>query len=225
MTPLEDALAIGETMMLLGGVDKEGQERAAKADLGKAALWYATEVGWHVFPLRGGDKKPLIGRAHTDPLEQRDCHARCGLDGHGLYDATRDPQKIAQWWERNPTAGIGTPTGDTVRGNGDPIGCGFDVIDIDPPDGLTNYLKVRHSQCAPGCSQERFCPAMGPLPALQGVAHTPRGGLHLYVPPSGRGNVNNDELHIDVRATGGYVALPPTRRVGAPAYTWLRRPQ
>lgn len=223
MTPLAEALATAETMVLLGAVDESEQKRASKASLLNAALWYAETVGWHVFPLRPGDKKPLLGKAHTDIMEQKQCAGRCGQDGHGLYDASRDPELIARWWTANPNAGIGTPTGLTMRGD-QQIGCGWDVIDIDPPDGIQHYLQARHSQCPPGCSDTVFCDATGPLPPIQGIAHTPRGGLHLYVPPSGLGNTSNEDMHIDTRCNGGYVALPPTRRASAPAYTWLCRP-
>lgn len=223
MTPLEEALATAETMVLLGAVDPELQERAQKVSMLVAARWYALEVGWYVFPLRPGDKKPLLRSAHEDVMEQKRCAGRCGQDGHGLYDATRDPEVITRWWTASPNAGIGTPTGLTMRGE-ERIGCGYDVVDIDPPDGIHHYLKARHSQCPPGCSDETFCAATGPLPPIQGIAHTPRGGLHLFVAPSGLGNTSNEEIHIDTRCNGGYVALPPSRRVDGPSYTWLCRP-
>lgn len=222
MTPLEEALAKAETMVLLGGHDIEAQESAATASMGRAAAWYARVVGWHVFPLRPGDKKPLLKSAHDDVMEQKQCAGRCGRDGHGLYDATTDIDTIQRWWTANPNAGIGTPTGLTMRGE-EVIGCGYDVVDIDPPDGILHYLSARHSQCAPGCSEDTFCAASGPLPPIQGIAMTPRG-MHLFVPPSGLGNTSNEEIHIDTRCNGGYVALPPTRRTGGQAYTWLCRP-
>lgn len=208
----------------LGGVDHEAQERAAKAQPLTSALYYAKTVGWCVFPLRAGDKTPAYGRAHTDVLEQKLCRAKCGAFGHGLYDATRDPDRIAQMWTAYPDAGIGVPTGLTTNGRGEKIGCGFDVIDVDPPNGPTSFEKVRHSQCQPGCSDEQYCPALGPLPPLLGVTLTPRGGRHYWTQASGGGNSTNDDSNIDLRATGGYVALPPTRRAGGVAYTWLRPP-
>lgn len=226
MTPLEEALATAETMVLLGGVDIEAQKRAQIASMLTAALWYAEAVGWHVFLLRTGDKKPLLPKAHPDNvMVQKECKSACGADGHGLYDATRDPEIITRWWTEHSNAGIGTPTGLTVNGHGQVIGCGYDVVDIDPPDGIHHYLRARHSQCPPDCSSEAFCAASGPLPPIQGIAHTPRGGLHLFVPPSGLGNTSNEDMHIDTRCNGGYVALPPTRRTNGPAYTWLCRPE
>lgn len=228
MTPLAEALALAEAMVLTGGVVQADQERAKRADMLSAALWYAKHQKWHVFPLRAGDKKPLLPKAHPGEnveaiTAQKECQGRCGRDGHGLYDATRDPDTIRRWWQQHSNAGIGTPTGLTMRGD-QVIGCGYDVVDIDPPDGIEHYLKVRHSQCPPGCSDEMFCDATGPLPPIQGIAHTPRGGLHLFVPPSGGPNTSNDTIHIDTRCNGGYVALPPTHRADSPAYTWLSRP-
>lgn len=55
-----------------------------------AALLYV-KLGWHVFPIRAGDKRPLTE--------------------HGLHDATTDVGIIQRWWERWPDASIGVRTG------------------------------------------------------------------------------------------------------------------
>lgn len=51
------------------------------------ALKYAS-IGWHVFPLAPDHKIPLAGSS-------------------GFNDATTDPEKIKQMWERTPKANIG----------------------------------------------------------------------------------------------------------------------
>jgi hypothetical protein len=56
------------------------------------ALDYAA-AGWHVFPLKPGDKKPATA--------------------HGLKDATTDEETIRAWWQRNPRYNIGIATGAT----------------------------------------------------------------------------------------------------------------
>ena len=56
-----------------------------------AALKYATDYGWAVFPVSPKTKKPLTP--------------------HGCKDAKKDPGAIRAWWERNPDASIGVATG------------------------------------------------------------------------------------------------------------------
>lgn len=78
------------------------------------ALYWA-EQGWPVFPLRPKDKIPLFPNPHKDekPIPgQGRCEGQCGLVGHGVLDATRDPDKIRKWWSANPNAGIGGSTFD-----------------------------------------------------------------------------------------------------------------
>jgi hypothetical protein len=55
----------------------------------QAALFYAQEREWPVFPLRG--KRPLVA--------------------HSFYQATTDEACIHAWWTRWPWANIGIPTG------------------------------------------------------------------------------------------------------------------
>jgi Bifunctional DNA primase/polymerase, N-terminal len=69
-----------------------------------AALGYAL-AGVYVLPLAPRSKVPVIP-------------ARNG--GHGLHDATTDPDVIRSWWQVHPTANLGLRTG-----------LGFDVIDLD----------------------------------------------------------------------------------------------
>lgn len=218
-------LEYSDLLHSVGGIDTEAQKRAASVDMLTAAQWYAETVGWHVFPLRAGWKTPAIAKAHPDDRAiQKACKGSCGKLGHGLYDATRDPAIIAEMWRRYPGAGIGTPTGTTANGRGEIIGCGYDVIDIDPPDGHASFHAIRHSLCAPDCSAERWCDALGPLPPLLGISTTPRGGRHYWTPATGGTNSSNETQHIDLRRNGGYAALPPTGRSGGYAYTWIKRP-
>jgi hypothetical protein len=60
--------------------------------LREMALAYATEYGWHVFPLAPGSKKPFEG-------------------SRGLLEATTDPEQIEAWWTEHPDANIGIATG------------------------------------------------------------------------------------------------------------------
>lgn len=67
------------------------QRNNLHVDLGKAAHYYVTRLGWPVFPLKPGDKAPLTR--------------------HGFKDATLDPGQVAEWWQATPEANIGIPTG------------------------------------------------------------------------------------------------------------------
>jgi hypothetical protein len=68
--------------------------------LARAALWYA-RYGWAVFPLRPHTKEPFAQL--------------------GVYNATTDPARVAEWWQRWPHANIGLHCG----------GAGLLALDID----------------------------------------------------------------------------------------------
>lgn len=110
---------------------------------------------------------------------------------HGLNDATTDPDQVRAWWEATPDANIGTPTGYQ-----------FDVVDVDPPDGWESLVELKTA---------------GLIPEPLGYAHTPRGGMHIYVPVSGDGNAAGILPGIDLRGRGGYVVAPPSR---SPIGSW-----
>lgn len=68
----------------------------------------AAEQGWPVFPIRPRSKAPLFPTAHkkNDPQYGK-CRGECGRLGHGVWDATTDPDTIRKWWTDNPDAEIG----------------------------------------------------------------------------------------------------------------------
>ena len=68
-----------------------------------AALAYAA-LGWAVFPLAPGTKRPLIA------------------GGGGFKAATRDAEQIRRWWTETPDANIGVATGKVS---------GISVVDVD----------------------------------------------------------------------------------------------
>lgn len=92
----------------------------------------------------------------------------------------------------------------------------FDVLDIDSAKALDELGKV-----------------VGELPRSYGVASTPSGGWHYFIPAQGRGNAANmlgsDERHggVDYRGRGGVVFAWPSRRVSKSTgeiagYAWIR---
>jgi hypothetical protein len=151
---------------------------------------YAAAMGWHLFPLRPGTKKPTGHRESECPGT-----GRCA-DGHYTPEmrATNNLDVIRDAWSRGPW-NIGLATGPS----------GLVVVDLDVPkegetgpDGATALGTL---------AAERG----GPIPGTYTVT-TPSGGRHLYyvAPPGVR--LRNTQKHlcsnVDTRAWGGYVVGP-----------------
>lgn len=154
----------------------------------------AADRGWHVFPLRPGDKRPAV-----DSWETR---------------ATTDPDRIAACW-RAGRYGVGIATGpscllvvdlDTPKpgqpapdGYGPGITCGQDVL-------------------------AAICEAAGqPYPLTTYTVRTGRGGLHHYYRPPAEPQLRNTQGDdgglgplIDTRGHGGYVVAADTTINGRP---------
>ncbi len=117
---------------------------------------------------------------------------------NGFHDATTDPDQIQAWFGNNPQLNIGIPTG------------GMLVVDIDP-EGL-NWLDDEAEKNA----------SLTDAP----WARTPRGGHHFWFrQPEGmelRNSVSRLAPGVDIRATGGYVVVAPSR-VGDGQYSWVER--
>lgn len=145
--------------------------------LAAAAHWYAATCGWPVFPLRPGTKTPATP--------------------NGFRDATTDLDRIHRYWETNPQANIGIPTGRH-----------FDVIDVDVPDGIPTYAALLNADIH-----------------IHGRAVTSSGGVHLLVEPTGQGNTVRADPGIDYRGDGGYIVAPPSwlGRRGT-SWTWMNKP-
>lgn len=79
--------------------------------LARAALAYADQFGWRVFPLAPKGKLPVIPKSEG---------------GRGCLDATDDLDTIEKWWRRYPMANVGVATGHAS---------GFWVLDVDPRNG------------------------------------------------------------------------------------------
>lgn len=118
---------------------------------------------------------------------------------HGFKDATTDADQIRAWWKRNPQANIGLPTG-----------IAFDVIDVDVPLGPPSYASmISHNE----------------VPDVHGQVATSSGGLHLYIEPTGEGNLVGFTPGVDYRGVGGYVVAPPsTLGERGRAWSWITKP-
>ena len=111
------------------------------------------------------------------------------LTAHGFYDATTDRARVNGYWNANPGAMIGVPTGERS---------GVFVVDVDRV-GAMGELEAK----------------IGKLPKTRTV-RTPRGGKHLYF--RHRAGITNSPgalpKGIDVRGEGGYVLVPPSAGYG-----------
>jgi len=170
-------------------------------NLHKAAMLYA-EWGWPVFPLGRRSKLPAIPKSKG---------------GRGFHDATTDVERVDRWWSRYPQHNIGIATG-----------VAFDVIDIDPDKGGTmSWLELLARNRIDCRCSERTRTHLH-LPDVHGIAVTAHGGMHMIVPPTGKGNwASKFEIApgVDYRGRGGYIVAPPSLLGGrGRSYSWLVSP-
>jgi hypothetical protein len=180
--------------------DVRGQTSLTEAALSAAAR------GWHVFPLRQGDKQPAVPRHKAGECDGTDPWCR---EGHQGWEprATTDPARIVAGWAGR-AHNIGIATGPS----------GLVVIDLDVPKpgdappprwalpGVTDGADVLAALC-----EERG----EPLPFETLTVRT-RRGLHLYfqAPPGAAFRCTSGDKGgglgwlIDTRAWGGYVVGP-----------------
>lgn len=110
-------------------------------------------AGYHVFPCRPSDKRPLTT--------------------NGFKDATRDERQILQWWDRQPDANIGIACGAS----------GISVLDIDSKSGAnpTDTLAGHDLHGAPlvltGTAPDRDDQHPDSLPGVRGAQVYFRGQL------------------------------------------------
>lgn len=104
------------------------------------------------------------------------------------------PEEIAAWYAERPQAGVAISTNGLV------------VVDIDGP--ATIWPPDR--ECAVD---------------LMGVPQvaTPRGGAHFYFRQAAphAGTIGQIQEHVDTRADGNLVVLPPTQRTDGTRYEWV----
>lgn len=127
---------------------------------------------------------------------------------HGHLDASNDHELVAGWWRKRPDAMIGCPCGEN----------GLVVIDLDVDEAkeLDGHASFAALEAIHG---EIF---------LDAIATTPRGGSHFYFKAPTGCTVKNSASKlgpgIDLRAAGGYVILPPSRRNDNRDYKWVNLP-
>jgi hypothetical protein len=173
-----------------------------------AALEVAAR-GWHVFPLRPGDKRPAFPDHDAGHCTGRDARCRAA-GGHVTWEAraTADPARIRAAWSAAPF-NVGVACGPS----------GLVVIDLDmpepgqetpPPEWALQGVRDGGDTFAVLCDR-----AGQGWPETYTVS-TGRGGIHLYFQhPPGVELRNTQGEHggglgwlIDTRAHGGYVVAP-----------------
>lgn len=184
----------------------------AAAGLAVFPCWPARPDGTCACPrgqaCKSQGKHPLIPPAHpAGSDENKTCKGECGKQGHGLYDATTNPDTITTWATRWPGANIGMPADAN----------GFAILDVDPPKGgdeseqrLRAYLQRRGE----------------PLPDTL-TQITGSGGRHyLYAKPDGgitgkSKAFGTDMPGLDTRGRGTYIIVAPSVHYTGGIYQWV----
>jgi hypothetical protein len=173
------------------------------------ALGYAA-LGWPVFPLSPRQKIPLYANPHPKGSRERStCRGwiQCGRHGHGVLDATTDPEVIAAWWARTSSANIGMACGQTTGHRVDPAArVGHSVGAREAPDVVDVDVKGE----AKGLESCRKLRGLGLLDGSWAQVRTPTGGWHLYFDGTAQGNGSLRGAGVDFRSAGGYVVMPPS---------------
>lgn len=111
------------------------------------------------------------------------------LTARGLKDASTDPEQIRAWWARWPQANVYIRTGAP----------GPDVLDVDVHDGSTAGWAALNTLNRAGLTAGAHL-----------IIRTPSGGLHAYFAGTAQRCGSLPRLHLDFKASGGYVVAPPS---------------
>ena len=119
------------------------------------------------------------------------------LTPNGVLDATTDEESLANW--PSAATGIGLATGTPS---------GVWVVDIDSDDAMRSFQAMQKEN--------------GDL--IRTVASKTGKGYHVFFRMPASGDIRNSASKIadglDVRGTGGYVVLPPSKHPNGGEYEW-----
>jgi hypothetical protein len=119
-------------------------------------------------------------------------HGKRPLTHAGFLEATNDIVQIGAWWARWPMANIGLPTGSES---------GIEVVDVDVTRTTSGFTAFDSASAA------------GLLEGELARVRTPSRGMHVYFPAMASRPQRcwqAASAHIDFRANGGYVVVPPS---------------
>lgn len=158
------------------------------------ALKYAA-LGWAVLPLYS--LTAGVCTCGDTACKSPGKHPHRELVPHGVHDASRDADRIRDWFTRVPNANIGIATG---------AASGFDALDVDPRNGGDDTLADAERQ-------------HGKLPdtALQ---LTGGGGYHYLFAHDPDARLRSPGRGIDIKSTGGYIVAEPSSHVSGGTYAW-----
>jgi len=110
------------------------------------------------------------------------------LDGSGGFkDATTNPELITRWW-RGAAFNIAMPTGPMTN----------DVLDVDQKPTGSGWAALNRLKRA------------GLVEGAQELVRSRTGGVHLYFAGTDQPSGRLVDHHLDFKARGGYVLLPPS---------------
>ncbi len=184
---------------------------ADQAEPTLTAALEAADRGWHVFPLRPGDKRPAFPDHSESRCVGRDSRCRHGHQGWEPR-ATSDYDRIRRAWSAAPyNVGVACGPSELI------------VIDLDVPKGPDDKpgRDLAHEGVATG--EDMFallCAQAGETyPVRTFTVLTGSGGRHLYftAPEQRLGNTSGRlGWKIDTRGAGGYVVGAGSVVVGKP---------
>ena len=139
-------------------------------------------------------EQPLEKDVITESVLTKWCKRPCISGWKDYQDRLPTKEEVTHWFTMNPTANIAIITGAIS---------GVVVFDFDSESALEYVEEI------------------GGLPDSTAIAMTGKG-LHFYMryPDFNVSNRVNTNLHLDIRADGGYVAAPPSRHGSGRYYEW-----
>jgi putative DNA primase/helicase len=155
--------------------------------------------GWAVLPVWGvaPDGRCRCGGAHQKEPNQVGKHPLGSLVPHGVKDATKSEAVVQRWWARFPDANLAVATGEPS---------GFDALDVDGEDGEATVRRFEkdHGEI---------------LATVEQISGS--GARHVcFAHAPGLKNGVKFAPGLDLRTTGGYILVEPSRHRSGRAYAW-----
>lgn len=155
--------------------------------------------GWAVFPVWGMTPEGTCrcGSAHEKEPNQVGKHPLGFLVPHGVKDATKDEAVVRRWWTTHPDANLAVATGKPS---------GFDALDVDGEEGEATVaaFEKEHGAVPPTVEQ------------ISGS-----GSRHIcFAHLEGLKNGVKFAPGLDLRTSGGYIVVEPSRHRSGRQYAW-----
>ncbi len=152
-------------------------------------------IDWAVLPVHWITDKGICscGKSDCKPAGKHP------LISNGFKGASKDPEKIKEWWNQWPNANIGVATGAVSD---------IFALDIDPRyrgDESLDRLRTEHGKIPDDCLQI-----------------TGSGGAHYIYKYPGEVGRSTTNLYpgIDTRGVNGYIIVEPSNHISGNDYFW-----